>query len=69
MSAADAAISIPYTISFALGAAAVSVIGFRAIYYGEGIALLLTGLYFAWVAKTEDAPPELVLAEATDPAA
>jgi MFS family permease len=58
MSAADAAVTIPYMISFVLGAAIVSVIGFRTIYYAEGIALLLAAVYFGWAAQTNDTPVE-----------
>jgi MFS family permease len=63
MSAADAAVTIPYMISFVLGAAIVSVIGFRTIYYAEGIALLLAGAYFGWAARTADVPAEPATAE------
>ncbi|MGZ4150349.1 MAG: MFS transporter [Actinomycetota bacterium] len=58
MSAADAAVTIPYLISFVLGAAIVSVIGFRTIYFAEGIALLLAGAYFGWAARAADVPAE-----------
>ncbi|MGE5227244.1 MAG: MFS transporter [Planctomycetaceae bacterium] len=52
MSAADAATTIPYAFSFALGAVVVSVVGFRTIYFAEGVALLLAGAYFGWAATT-----------------
>jgi MFS family permease len=60
LSAADAATTIPYVISFALGAFIVSMIGFRTIYVGEGVALLLAGVYFGWVARRRDTLLETV---------
>ena len=60
MSAAEAATTIPYVLSFALGALIVSAVGFRTIYLVEGVALLLAGAYFAWAARA----PELLDAAA-----
>ena len=48
MSAADAAITFPYLISFLIGAAVVSVVDFHVIYIVEGVCLVLMGAYFAW---------------------
>jgi MFS family permease len=66
LSAADAATTIPYVVSFALGAFVVSMIGFRTIYFAEGIALLLAGAYFGWAARTPDTTPEAVPQPASD---
>jgi len=63
MSAAEAAITLPYLISFLVGAAVVSIVDFHLIYIVEGICLVLMGAYFAW--RTE--PPATVRAE--EPAA
>jgi len=56
MSAADAAITFPYLISFLVGAAVVSVVDFHVIYIVEGICLLLMGAYFAWRTEPSAVP-------------
>jgi MFS family permease len=46
MSAAEAVITVPYLLSFVVGAAIVSFVPFRTIYAIEAIGLILAGIYF-----------------------
>jgi hypothetical protein len=67
MSAADAAITVPYLISFLVGAAIVSIVDFRVIYTVEGASLILTGLYFARAGRaSRAAAPERYAADSID---
>jgi MFS family permease len=47
MSAAEAAVTLPYVLSFVVGAAIVTVVAFRTIYLVEAVGLVLAGLYLA----------------------
>jgi MFS family permease len=54
MAAVDAALTIPLVISIGLGAGIVSVVGFRAIYVGEAMALLGVTAYLLAVSGEDD---------------
>jgi MFS family permease len=64
MSALDAAFTLPMAISLALGAGLVAVVGFRAIYIGEALALLAVTGYLAVISRDPDPEPEPVQAAA-----
>jgi MFS family permease len=51
MSALDAAVTLPMAISLALGAGLVAIVGFRAIYVGECVALLAIAGYLVLAAR------------------
>ena len=57
MSAVEAAFTVPYAASIALGAVIVSVVSFRAIYLVEGGALLLIAAYLALTVRNGSTPP------------
>jgi hypothetical protein len=56
MSAAEAAVTLPYVLSFVVGAAIVSVVPFRTIYLIEAVGLVLAGLYLAVGTRIKPAP-------------
>ena len=57
MSAVEAAFTVPYAASIALGAVIVSIVDFRAIYLVEGVALLLIAAYLALTVHNGATPP------------
>ncbi len=56
MSAVEAAFTVPYAASIALGAVIVSIVDFRAIYLVEGGALLLIAAYLALTVRNGATP-------------
>ena len=65
MAAAEAAITLPYVVSIAVGAALVAVVPFHVVYTVGGIGAILAGWYFARGARTT-APATVPAAPATD---
>jgi MFS family permease len=56
MSAAEAAITLPYVLSFVVGAVIVTVVPFRTIYLIEAVGLVLAGLYFGIGTRAQPEP-------------
>jgi len=65
MSAVDAAFTVPFAISIAVGAAIVTVVSFRTIYILEAIAFVGVAVYLTLAARGDDDAPA---AEAVDAA-
>ncbi len=59
MSAAEAAVTLPYVLSFVVGATIVSVVAFRTIYLVEAIGLTIAGVYLAAGRASSPEPPDL----------
>jgi hypothetical protein len=57
MSAAEAVVTLPYVLSFLVGAAVVSVVPFRTIYAVEAVGLVLGGLYLTVGTRIRPEPP------------
>lgn len=58
MSAAEAVVTLPYLVSFVIGAVIVSFVPFRTIYLIEAVGLFIAGIYFWRPAEVEPAEPE-----------
>jgi MFS family permease len=58
MSAAEAVVTLPYLVSFVIGAAIVSFVPFRTIYLIEAVGLCIAGIYFWRPAEVEPAEPQ-----------